>query len=72
MDATSGAGTANHSRAPFSPVFFFVGLVLLNYDVHCLSFFLSHCIVWFFHLQLMIAPSVSSNFSNEEEALGSY
>ena len=46
---------------PFSRLFF-VGFVLLNYDVHCLSFlsfFLSHCIVWSFHLQLMIAPSVS-------------
>ena len=46
---------------PFSRLFF-VGFVLLNYDVHCLSFlsfFLSHCIVWSFHLQLMITPSVS-------------
>jgi hypothetical protein len=48
---------------PFSRLLF-VGFVLLNYDVHCLSFlsfFLSHCIVWSFHLQLMITPSVTKD-----------
>jgi hypothetical protein len=64
---TSGARTANLSRAPeFNP--FSVGFVMLNHYV-CVLCFVDHCPYVFFplyclsfHLRLLITPLVSSNF----------